>query len=73
MSRELAVAMADTVMHGQAIGIGGDLWPDFRAIGGADLVSVDTCAAPREPHPPACPLADLGCLTCEQGLAVNAY
>ena len=58
--------MADSALRGQAFGISGDLWLSFQAIGGSDPVSVDTCAVAREPHPPACPPADLGCLTCEQ-------
>ena len=60
--------MADCAMQGQAISNGCALWPCSREIGGSDRVSVDTCPVLREPHPPACPLADLGCLTCEQGL-----
>ena len=57
-----------TAMQGQAISNGCALWPCSRELGGSDRVSVDTCPVLREPHPPACPLADLGCLTCEQGL-----
>ena len=66
MSRELAVAMADEAMHGHAIGIGGNPWSHSRGSSTADPVSVDTCAAPREAHPPASPPADLARLTCEQ-------
>ena len=57
--------MADSAMRGQAVGIGGDLQPHLWAIGGADPVSVDTCAVPREAHPPACPAANLARLTCQ--------
>ena len=58
--------MVDSAMHGQAISTGCNLWPDFRAIGGADPVSVDTCAVLRETHPPACPPANLARLTPQQ-------
>ena len=58
--------MVDSAMRGQAIGIGGDLQSQSWSIGGADPVSVDTRAVPREPDPPVCPPADLGCLTYEQ-------
>ena len=58
--------MVDSAMRGQAIGIGGDLRPRSWAIGGVDPVSVDTCAVPREAHPPACPPANLARLTPQQ-------
>ena len=66
MSQNSLLRMADVAMHEQAIGIGDDWRAISRDPSGADPVSVDTCAVPRETHPPACLPADLARLTCQQ-------
>ena len=60
--------MPDVVMHEQAIGIDDDGRAIPRDPSGADPVSVDTSAVPRDSHPPASSPADLARLTCEQDL-----
>ena len=66
MTVNALLRMADTAMHGQAISIGSGQWSHSRENSGANPVSVDTCAVPRETHPPACLPADLARLTCQQ-------
>lgn len=66
MTVNALLRMADTAMHGQAISIGSGQWSHSRENSGVNPVSVDTCAVPRETHPPACLPADLARLTCQQ-------
>ena len=67
---EHAVAMVDSATHGRPISIGRAAAANgrmhSRVISGPGPVPVDTCAVPRETHPPACLPADLARLTCQQ-------
>ena len=65
--------MADVDVHEQAIGIDDDGRAIPRDPSGADPVSVDTSAVPRDSHPPASSPADLARLICQQDLrSLNA-
>ena len=57
------------VMHEQAIGIDDDGRAISRDPSGADPVSVDTSAVPRDSHPPASSPADLAKLERVKGSA----
>ena len=74
MTVNALLRMADKAMHVQAISIDRGQWSHSRANGGVDLVSVDTCAVPREPTTLTCLAADLSRLPCQQDpRSTNAF